>query len=848
MAKSARTRVIRELPPPEAEPLESKTISLPTKTTKREIAVQDGKEVSVTENPDGSVTVDFSVIKEKKPISDKFDANLAESLTDDELTTIATDLLDGIERDESSRRDWITLRAQGISLLGLTIESPRGNAGVSSAPVEGMSTIRHPVLLEAVVRFQATARGELLPASGPVKVRDDTPPGTSKKPPLALPPPVVPPQQDPQAGMPGVPIVPPPPVPETPDPELDANALETDMNHWLTSVATEWYPDTDRMLFLVGLGGDGFKKVYHCPIRRRPVSESVDADDLIVSNSATDLKNCGRVTHRIRMRPSILKRMQVVGAYRDIEISKPAPEKTDAVKKEKQKISGQTDSYKRQDDLDHTVYESYCELYIEQDNKVPAKLSKKKVPVPYRVTLEKDSRKVLSIVRNWKAGDDQCLPKQFFVQFPFIRGIGFYGLGYIHLLGNTANTLTAGWRMMTDGGMYSNFPGFIVAKSASRQNTNNFRVPPGGGIQLDVASGSRLADMIMPIPYKEIGPSFASFMQHVEERADRLGMIGNIEVGEGKQNAPVGTTLALIEQATKTIDSAHKRLHAAQAEEFALLKERFKENPESFLTHSKNLSIPWSKEQFVRALNNYNLVPVSDPNNPTSLHRAAKAQALKELQKASPQLYDAKAVDMRVLNILNINTEGLFNDKPAPPPPDPRFEAIKAKSQATQLQAQMQQLQAQIQAEIKHAELQDRAQDRASREKIENMKMELEHLRMEREAIIHQHEAAQDMLHEHVKAQQDFHIKEAEAVHNINHENIAKAHDIERMRAEHEHEMQVKRDQHDHEMRTAVEKHAMEMKHKAEQHAVDLEHAKQLAKAKAAAIAKAPKKANNTKK
>ena len=845
MAKIARTRTIREIAPA-AEPLPGpKTIELPSVSLVDGVKIKDG--VATIENGDGSVTIDFNgdSLAPRSNRKENFYTNLAEN-DGIELSTIASELLDGIQRDEDSRKDWMDIRAQGISLLGLTIESPRGNSGNSSAPVEGQSTIRHPILLESTVRFQATARGELLPAAGPVKVRNDTPP-LPQPPKQPLP---APPQQ-----IPGEPPIPPAPEPEDAAIDEDAAALEIDLNHWLTAVATEWVPDTDRMLFLIGFGGDGFKKIYHCPLRRRPVSESVDAEDLIISNAATDIKNCGRVTHRIKMRKSILRRMQVVGAYRSVDIGMPAPMKQNEVDKAKADVAGQNPAMKRPQDEDYTIYEVYCELEID-DKFAPAKLKDKKVPLPYRVTIEKDSRQVLSIVRNWEKDDDQAMAKQFFVQFPFIRGLGFYGLGMVHLLGNTANTLTASWRLMIDGGMYSNFPGFIIAKNASRQNTNNFRVPPGGSIQLDVPAQGRLQDLIMPIPYKEIGPSFASFVQHVEERADRLGMIGDISVGEGKQDAPVGTTLALIEQATKTIDSAHKRLHQAVAEEFALLKKRFQEDPEAFFRHMKKPAKAWTRAQFLRALNNNNLVPVSDPNNPTSLHRAAKAQAIKELQKASPQLYNAKNVDMLIMRTLNINPEGLFNDTPAPPPPDPRFEAIKAKAEASRVQAMIQQLQEQIKAATKKAELEDRAQERASRERIEEMKVTLQALKLHQESIIHGQEneanmagKVMDMHTNAVKAQQDMHLKRQQSEHEMESEGISRVQDIHHDHLTKSAEREQQRAQHLHEMQVNREKHAQQMQHEREMHEIKLENERALAKVKAKALASKPKPAkSNTKK
>jgi hypothetical protein len=783
-------------------------------------SVEDG--VLKIEHPDGSVTIDFNTdrIKDDAPEDKGFGRNLAKEMQDSELDSLATNLLEGIMRDEESRKEWIETRTLGISLLGLKLEKPRSDAGSSSAPLEGMSTIRHPLLLEATVSFQATARAELLPASGPVKVRNDS----------TTPPPNI---QD-------------PPQEEIAATDELANALEKDMNFYLTGIATEYVPDTDRMLFYVGFGGDGFKKVYNCPLRRRPVSESIDAEDLIISNAATDIKNCGRVTHRIHMRQSILRRMQILGAYRDIDLGLPGTPNPTTLDKKKEEVAGVRSTNMRPEDRDYEVYETYCELDL--DDYAPKEFKGKGLPLPYRVTIEKESRKILDIRRNWEEDDDQCLSKQYFVQFPLIRGLGFYGLGYIHLLGNTTNTLTAVWREMVDAGMFANFPGFLYAKGAGRQNTNQFRVPPGGGVGLDIGAQQNIRDAIMPLPYKEVGQSFSAFATHVEDVGRRLASTANIQVGEGKQDAPVGTTLALIEQASKVMDSAHKRLHAAQAEEFKLLKERFKEDPEAFWRHNRRPTVEWKKEQFIEALNKYELVPVADPNNPTSLHRIAKAMAIKTLQQASPQLYNAMNVDRRIMRIVDIDPEGLFNETPTPPPPDPRMVAIQAKAQTEGQQNQIQLQETQLKAQTQQQSIADKAADRASREKVEQAKIELQKIKLQQESIIHAHDAqrdaamaqhqmglkqaetvhgmhmdaaskAQELLHQHAQNQQDIQTSAAQQAHELQGGRIESADNIRNARAEH-----------DAEMARAREEHETKMQHIREMHQAKLEQARALAK------------------
>lgn len=795
-------------------------------TDDAEVEIGDG--VLTIRHSDGSVTVDFGGgDKIAHEDSDEFTANLAKQLEEGRLDEIAEDLMEAIDADDRSRQDWLETRAQGIEMLGLKIEKPRADGASGSAPVEGQSTVRHPLLLESTISFQATARAELLPATGPVKVRNDAPSAPRN---LQVQ------QTNAQKEL----------INSIQGKDDLADALETDMNHWLTTVATEYIPDTDRMLFYVGFGGDGFKKVYNCPIRRRPVSESVDAEDLIVSNAATDLHSCSRVTHRITMRRSVLRRMQILGVYLDVDLDPPPVQNPNPVDQKNEEIQGIKTSVRRPEDNDYEIYETYCEL--ELDEFAPKQFKGKKLPLPYRVTIERNTRKILDIRRNWKEDDEQCNPKRYFVQYPFVRGLGFYGLGFIHILGNTTNTLTAAWRLILDNGMFANFPAFLFAKGAGRQNTNLFRLAPGSGQPIDVGANASLKDSVMPLPYREAGAGFTAFISHVEEAGRRLGAVADVAVGEGKQEAPVGTTLALIEQATKVIDSAHKRLHAAQAEEFMLLKERFREDPESFWRHNPNASIDWRKDQFLTALQDYDLVPVADPNNPTSLHRVAKAMALKELQKGSPDLYDPVAVDMRVMRIVGIDPQGLFRATPPPPPPDPRMEAIKQKAQQQDKMSQIALLQAQIKAATAYAQMEDKEKDRQSRERIAEMEKQLEALKIEQANVIHANDIAHDqalLKIEEMKAAQErlqtfqrgaveSQIRSVEAAQDHHHKEQAHQHDIRR-----------NQQQHYAEAARAQRQHEMAMEHARQTHDVKLEGLKATNEAKvqaAKAIAKAKPK------
>lgn len=599
---------LRLVPPPEASAPDPADVVVEIEPGGDAPVVDEKNNILRIEHGDGSITVSLDgrplgdAAKPEKPL-EWFD-NLAERIDGDELSRITEELLRGVAEDLQSRQEWIEDRAQGIKLLGLKIELPNVQGATDGAPVEGMSRVRHPLLLEAVLRFQANARGELLPTDGPVKVRNDS---TSP----------------------------------TPIDDAIANALELDLNHYLTTVATEYYPDTDRMLFQVGFGGGAFKKVYKCPLRMRPVSESVDAEDLIVNQSATDLANAQRVTHRVMMKPSTVRRMQLLGVYRDVELGDavaPTQNSLDDEKRAQQGIA--VNATGRPEDREREIYEICCELDIKGfEHKMGGKVTG--LPVPYAVTIDRSSRECLAIVRNYGEKDSPLpVARKRYVLYPFVPGIGFYPIGLLHILGNTTNAVTAAWREMLDCGMYANFPGFLMADGGGRQNTNVFRVPPGGAAPIKT-NGSPIRDAVMPLPYSTQGmPATMQLVENMVETGRRLGGTAEVQVGEGRADVPVGTVLALIEQAIKVMSAVHKRIHAAQAEEFQLLKELFREDPESFFRRGCKSKKQWDRESFLAALNNCDMVPQADPNTASSGERLMKIMGLMQLSAQAPQLYD----------------------------------------------------------------------------------------------------------------------------------------------------------------------------------------------------------------
>ena len=631
------------------------------------------------ELPDGSVTISFGgPQKSEEEGEEDFHENLAMHLDNSSLGQISSELVRLIEQDNESRQELLQQYVMGLDLLGTKIETPRSNASDGSTAVEGQATVRHPLLLESIVRFQANARGELLPSSGPVKIRND--------------------------GLGSANI------------DAQAEALEKDFNHYLTVTASEYYPDTERMFFALGFGGTAFKKVYYCPIRRRPVSEFVSIPEIIVSNAETTVSTAQRITHVIKMSPSTLKRLQLVGMYRNVSLSSNTLSKGNVVEEKIEQLQGVIPrNMSNTDNQPREIYECYCELdlpgYEHEDDEGPTGLQ-----LPYRVTIDKTSSEILEIRRWWKEDDEQCLRRQVFVDYIFVPGFGFYGLGLLHLVGNTTMALTAGWRLCIDNGMFANFPGFLYAKQAGRQNTNEFRIPPGGGMPIDTA-GQAIQNAVMPLPYRSVDGQFLNLLQLIEASGQRMASTSETNVGEGNAEAPVGTTIALIEQAQKVISAVHKRMHAAQAREFQLLKELFKECPEAFWENNKYPAYQWTPETLVTALDNINLVPVADPNTPSHAVRIQKAMAIKQLQSQNPSLYDPKKVDVRILTMLGIeDAMDLFVPPmpPGPPPPDPALMLAQAKM----VDSQAKMAEVKVKAADAQADAQNHAADRESKERI----------------------------------------------------------------------------------------------------------------------------------
>jgi len=685
------------------------------------------------ERADGSLLIRLDGKKptgEPRENAKKHNANLAAFIDERELARICDELLNGIDADIETRRDWLDRRAAGIKHLALKIENPRSPTADADTAVEGQTTIRTPILLDAVMRHQANARGELLPAGGPVKVTNSA---TAKTPRRAF--------LEKQAAR---------PRDETgADDDTLADDLEQLFNRYLTSVDREYYPDTTRMFFMQGFGGSGFKKVYRCPVRRRPVSRSVDADDIIVSDNEVSLHECGRVTHRIFMRQSVMRRMQLSGNYLDVDLMPPTAPSPDAVESAEKDVAGLNVWSTRQEDYKHTVYESYCELDIagfehKEDGHITG------LALPYRVSIDKDSQTVLEVRRNWDQDDELYLKHMPIVKYPFVDGLGFYGIGLLQIMGNATAAVTTAWRLALDSAGFSSWPGFLYSETVGRQDTMTFRVGLGAGVRINTG-GQPIGNHVMNLPYKDVTAGLVQVTKHIEEEARRVGGTPELMVGEGRQDVPVGTTLAMLDQAVKVLDSVHKGMHIAQAEEFDLLRNLFIDQPDALLCKDSEgtPAQQWEKEDLIRALKKCNLSPRADPNTPSHTIRVMKAVALVQLVQMNPQMWDLHAVVRKVAQMVGMGEiEELFAPPGQGAPADPK--AMKAMGD---LQMKMQEL-AQDQEDsrnkmmlellsekfkmlIESMQLQNNREERASRERIEAAKLANERMQLAESALVH---------------------------------------------------------------------------------------------------------------
>lgn len=679
--------------------------------------------LSITINDDGSVDFSKPAVKSSKPRASKFDENLADVLPDTVLAVIAEDYLDGVAQDILSRSEFIANYNRGIDLLGLKIEEASNRRG----PRGTISRVKHPVLLEACVKYQSAASAELLPAAGPAKIK----------------------------------------INGEADSALDqlARDFEQDFNYYLTDIAKEYYPDTRRSLFYQAFGGTMYKKVFHCPIRRRPVSESVNLTDLIVSETATDLDNAIRKTHEIIMTPNQVKRMQIFGHWKDVHLGQPMAPQNQARMKilQSQGISPMTS---RPNDMCFTIYEGYAELDL-GDYGFPEPGVPDGLPVPYRITLDRDSRQVLEIRRNWKKGDPLYRERRRFIKFGLIPGLGFLDYGYLHLVGNQARALTAIWQLLIDKGLLSNFPGGIKTKGV-RISTNE--VAPGLGefMDIDIGDMDDIRKAVMGMPYGEISSVFIQLAEIIGQDAQRLAGAVDLEVGEGRANVPVGTIMAMIEQQTQVMGAIHKANHKAQSDELMLLRELISEDPMVLSRLARNPARQWeSAEEFM----NLDLSPASDPNVPAQMHRIMQMTLIEQMAQGDPLNFDRKEVHRESLRAIGKSADGLLlpgpSASPQPPPqqqqqqgpPAGMASAIKTQMEMPLKQAQNQLGFAKLKQDMVENQREAAAQEQEAEQREKDRQLEAavkqEELRIEEQRVANDHhQALAGLAMQHVHHQQ----------------------------------------------------------------------------------------------
>lgn len=651
-----------------------------------------------TDQDDGGVVVQFDARRPKTEAENAdFYRNIVEDIPALTLSQLANDLHEQIAADDQSRQNTLQIRARAMELLGLEIKDPRANVGDTSASIEGMSTVTNPLLLEACLKGWANAEAELLPSEGPVKIDDS-----------------------------GV-------TSESED-EL-AEAFERDVNYFYTDIMTEYYPDTSHMLlWSVYFGGAGIKKIYRCPLLRRPTSQSIDIKDFIVSDTTKDLKSCARITHQVEMRPSVLKRMQLAGAYRQLKLAEPSPPQVDAITQQVAAIQGTNPAPQRPENQPYILWESQCELDLPEFT--AGKFKGKGIPLPYLVTLDKESKEVLAIRRDWRQDDEECRRKRMFVRFPYIPGPGFYGTGLLNILGNSSAAMTAAWRLALDNAMFANFPSGLIAKLTGRQNTSDIRQGPGTLTPIET-NGQPIGNVVAPNPYRDVTPGMLSLMDKITAQAQSVGGTGDIPTAEGVQNVPVGTMLAQIEQATKVIAAAHRGQYKAQAEEMVLIIELLRDNPDDFLDNIKGCNnYEWTEARFLQAIDDCNLIPRADPNTPSHIHRVAKALALAQLiaVPAFTPIMDPRGTLNRILAVIREQPEGIVLPPAAPQPPQPNPQLIAANAKDKQATASI--LKAQTDGAKAQADTETKLQEGQTERDIATTNLA-------KEMVIHKDDAAQ---------------------------------------------------------------------------------------------------------
>jgi hypothetical protein len=558
-----------------------------------EIEIEDPEAVRI--GIDGQPILEI----EKEEIEDDFNANLAEEMDEDELTELCGDLLGEFEEDLSSRKDWIQTYVDGLELLGMKIED-------RTEPWPGACGVHHPLLSEALVKFQAETIMETFPSAGPVKTQ----------------------------------II----GKETPEKKEAATRVKDDMNYQLTDVMVEYRPEHERMLWGLGLAGNAFKKVYYDPYLERQVSLFVPAEDVVVPYGASNLENAERVTHVMRKTENELRRLQVAGFYRDVELGDPVDSFDEVEKKIAEKMGFRASSDDRYKIL---------EMHVDMD--LPGYEDKDEdgeptgIALPYVVTIEKGTQTVLAIRRNWNPDDDTKQKRNHFVHYSYIPGFGFYAFGLIHLIGAFAKSGTSIIRQLVDAGTLSNLPGGFKTKGL-RVKGDDTPISPAEFRDVDVASGT-IKDNIMTLPYKEPSQVLYSLLGTIVEEGRRFASAADLKVSDMSAQSPVGTTLAILERTLKVMSAVQARIHYAMKQEFKLLKTIIRDYTPEDYSYEPVEGPPRAKKS---DYDQVYVIPVSDPNAATMSQKVVQYQAVMQLAQQAPQLYDLPYLHRQMLEVLGI--------------------------------------------------------------------------------------------------------------------------------------------------------------------------------------------------
>jgi len=561
-----------------------------------DIVQDDTPEVEIViENPDDVIIGIDGMAIDLMPEDDKpaFDANLAEYMDEGELEKLGSDLVGEVESDIASRKDWVDMYVKGLEVLGMKYEE-------RTEPWTGACGVFSTLLTEAAVRFQSETIIETFPAQGPVKTQIIGAIDKMK--------------------------------------EEAAERVRTDMNFQLVDGMPEYRPEHERMLFNLGLAGAAFKKVYFDPSLGRQTSIFCPAEDIIIPYGSSGARSAERVTHVMRKTKNDVKKLQVAGFYRDVELGEPVILHNDVEKKK-----AEEQGYSVTDD------ERYQFLEIQVDYDMPGYEDEDGIALPYIVTIDKGTNKVLSVYRNWNESDPKKLKRQHFVQYDYVPGFGAYGFGYIHLIGGYARAGTSLIRQLVDAGTLSNLPGGLKSRGL-RIKGDDTPIAPGEFRDVDVPSGT-VRDNIMPLPYKEPSQVLAALLDRITEEGRRLGSIADMNISDMSANAPVGTTLALLERQLKTMSAVQARVHFSMKQEFKLLKEIIRNNTPGDYEYVPNGGDPRAKR------GDYDIVeviPVSDPNSSTMAQRIMQYQAVIQLSQSAPQIYDLPQLHRQMIEVLGV--------------------------------------------------------------------------------------------------------------------------------------------------------------------------------------------------